>query len=64
MRFGCLILVCRSKLRERWEKVSRNRLAGADCKPPYAAVIKSHGRERYGKGALEASGVDQEDERK
>jgi hypothetical protein len=27
-------------------------------------VVKSHGRERYGKGVLEASGVDQEDERK
>ena len=29
----------------------RNRLAGAGCKPPYAALVKSQGRERYGKGA-------------
>jgi len=29
-----------------------------------SALVKSHGRERYGKGALEASGVDQEDEYK
>jgi hypothetical protein len=46
------------------DMASRNRLAGAGCKPPQAAVVKSHGRERYGKGVLEASGVDQEDERK
>jgi hypothetical protein len=31
---------------------SRNRLAGADCKPPQAAGVKSPGRERCGKGAL------------
>jgi hypothetical protein len=35
---------------------SRNRLAGAGCKPPQAARVKSPGRERCGKGVLEASG--------
>jgi len=30
---------------------SRNRLAGAGCKPPQAAWVKSPGRERCGKGA-------------
>jgi hypothetical protein len=29
----------------------RNRLAGAGCKPPQAAWVKSPGRERCGKGA-------------
>ena len=38
---------------------SRARLAGAGRKPPQAASVKSPGRERHGKGALEASGVDQ-----
>lgn len=34
----------------------RNRLAGAGCKPPQAAWVKSPGRERCGKGAVQASG--------
>jgi len=46
--------VCRNKRRQKWELAYRNRLAGAGCKPPQAALVKSHGRERYGKGALEA----------
>lgn len=33
------------------QTASRNRLAGADCKPPEAARVKSPGRERSGKGA-------------
>lgn len=37
----------------------RNQLAGADCKPPQAALVKSPGRERCGKGALKASGENQ-----
>jgi len=36
----------------------RNRLAGAGCKPPQAAWVKSPGRERCGKGAPKASGED------
>jgi hypothetical protein len=39
------------------ESTSRSRLAGAGFKPPYAAVIKSHGSERYGKGSLKLSGI-------
>lgn len=35
---------------------SRNRPAGAGCKPPQAAWVKSSGRERCGKGAVKASG--------
>ena len=35
---------------------SRTRLAGAGCKPPQAAWVKSPGRERCGKGARKASG--------
>jgi hypothetical protein len=31
---------------------SRTRLAGAGCKPPQAAWVKSLGRERCGKGAI------------
>ena len=38
------------------------KLAGAGCKPPQAALAKSHGRERYGKGAANASGMNQEGE--
>ena len=34
----------------------RNRLTGAGCKPPQAAWVKSPGRERCGKGAVQASG--------
>ena len=34
----------------------RNRLAGAGCKPPQAAWVKSPGRERCGKGAVQVSG--------
>ena len=30
----------------------RNRLAGAGCKPPQAAQVKSLGRERCGKGIM------------
>lgn len=30
----------------------RSRLAGGGCKPPYAALVKSYGRKRYGKGNL------------
>jgi hypothetical protein len=46
--------VCRSKRRERWERAkgclaSRDRFAGTGHKPPYAAWVKSPGRERYGK---------------
>ncbi len=33
-------------------------------KPPYAALLKRHRGERYGKGVDKASGVDQGDERK
>lgn len=33
------------------QTASRNRLAGARCKPPQAAWVKSPGRERCGKGA-------------
>ena len=34
IRSGARMSVCRSKRRERWEQTSRNRLAGAGCKPP------------------------------
>ncbi len=37
----------------------RNRLAGAGCKPPQAAWVKSPGRERCGKGVDQASGENQ-----
>ena len=40
-------------------KASRARLAGAGRKPPQVALVKSPGRERCGKGALEASGENQ-----
>ena len=33
-RCGAPTLVCRGKRRERWGTAPRNRLAGADCKPP------------------------------
>jgi hypothetical protein len=36
-------------LYQRWESASRNRLAGADIKPPSAAASKRCGRERLGK---------------
>ena len=32
--------------------VPRNRLTGADYKPPQAALVKSPGREHCGKGAI------------
>ena len=35
----------------KWQTASRNRLAGAGCKPPQAAWAKSPSRERCGKGA-------------
>ena len=35
----------------------RNRLAGAGCKPPQAAWVKSPGRERCGKRCCKASGM-------
>jgi hypothetical protein len=35
---------------------SRNRLTGVGCKPPQAAWVKSPGRERCGKGAVQVSG--------
>ena len=34
----------------RWGEVPRSRLAGVGSKPPQAAVVKSHGGERWGKG--------------
>lgn len=34
----------------------RNRFTGAGCKPPQAAWAKNPGRERCGKGAIQASG--------
>jgi len=37
------------KLYGRWELASRDRLTGVDLKPPYAAVVKSHGSERLRK---------------
>ena len=36
---------------QREKQTSRNRPAGAGCKPPQAAGVKSLGRERCGKGA-------------
>ena len=42
--------------------VPRHRLAGAGGKPPQAAWVKSPGRERCGKGALEMSGMNPKDE--
>jgi len=36
-----------------------NRRAGAGCKPPQAAGVKSFGRERCGKGIIKVSGVNQ-----
>jgi hypothetical protein len=42
-------------MRER-RLASRTRLAGAGCKPPQAARVKSPSRERCGKGATKASG--------
>jgi len=38
-------------------KALRNRLAGAGCKPPQAALVKSPGRERYGKGTARSCQV-------
>jgi len=40
----------------------RSRLSGAGFKPPQAAVVKSHGRERGGKVEQDSAGVDQKDE--
>jgi hypothetical protein len=42
----------RDEVKKKKTQASRNRLAGADCKPPHAAWVKSPGRERCGKGAL------------
>ena len=43
----------------------RSRLAGADFKPPKAALVKSHGGERLGKVTAETvAGMAQRDERK
>ena len=54
----------RSKRRERWECG----LPQPACRSQVAnhlklAVVKSHSRERHGKGTHEVSGKDQEDER-
>src|SRR5450756_1661722 len=37
--------------------------AGGGFKPPYAALAEDRCRERYGKGARDASGGDREDDR-
>ena len=39
-----------AQLHSRWRQALRDRLAGAGLKPPYAALVKSQGGERYGKG--------------
>jgi hypothetical protein len=47
--------VCHERKRElamlyqRWESASRSRLAGADFKPPSAAMFKRRGREQLWK---------------
>jgi hypothetical protein len=53
---------CATKLQRRWRKALRSRPTGGDFKPPQAAVVKSHGSEHCGKGAQDASGVNQEGE--
>ena len=53
---------CATKLQRRWREALRSRPAGGGFKPPQAAVGKSHGSERWGKGARDASGVNQEGE--
>jgi hypothetical protein len=42
----------------------RSRPAGGGFKPPHAALAEDRRGERCGKGVVEASGGDQEDERK
>ena len=49
-RYQCAAVSSRGDER-RNELTSRARLAGAGCKPPQAAWVKSPGRERCGKGA-------------
>jgi hypothetical protein len=44
-------------LHERWRKVLRSRLAGAGFKPPSAALVKSQGGERDGKGVTRSRHV-------
>jgi hypothetical protein len=43
-------IISNAMLRERWRKVLRSRFAGADFKPPSAALVKSQRGERDGKG--------------
>jgi len=40
---------CATKLQRRWRWALRSRLAGGGFKPPQAAVVKSHGSERWWK---------------
>lgn len=49
--------ICSDALLKMRESTSRNRLTGAGFKPLYAAVIKSHGSERYRKGSIKLSGI-------
>jgi hypothetical protein len=59
------ITSCATKLCSRWGWAPRSRLAGADSKPPKAAVVKSHGGERLGKVTAETvAGMAKRDERK
>ena len=55
---------CATKLQRRWREALRSRPTGGDFKPPQAAVVKSYGSEHCGKGAQDASGVNQEGEHK
>ena len=50
-------LVCRRSGARDEGMAPRNRLTGAGCKPPQAAWVKCPGRERCGKGAVQASGT-------
>src|SRR4051794_36835799 len=66
MRGSCVTNASPSGLRSCMEdegQALRSRLSGADFKPPQAASVKSHCRERWGKGRRYLSGVGHGDER-
>ncbi len=44
-------------LHVRWREALRSRPAGGGSKPPQAAVVKSHGGERWGKGSARQNQV-------
>ena len=53
----CSVTLCEAVLRMRWREALRSRPAGGGFKPPQAAVIKSHGSERWGKGSARRNQV-------